>query len=145
MPTAPVFGVPAAYLAVADEAYGRQIPFAFLERVADAFMEKFGEKGRTAAEGSLNASFRCAAASVWCGQPACGVSTAAQRQSMIRQMQGGDMAGAAGMDAPGGALDACSRALTQLAFSCRRVQRQHTHCSEARHGWPASVWHAGYM
>jgi hypothetical protein len=53
--------VPAAYLAVADEAYGRQIPFAFLERVADAFVEKFGEKGRTAAEGSLNASFRCAA------------------------------------------------------------------------------------
>jgi hypothetical protein len=55
-----VLAVPAAYLAVADEAYGRQIPFAFLERVADAFMEKFGEKGRTAAEGSLNASFRCA-------------------------------------------------------------------------------------
>jgi hypothetical protein len=61
-----LFAVPAAYLAVADEAYGRQIPFAFLERVADAFMEKFGEKGRTAAEGSLNASFRCAAASACC-------------------------------------------------------------------------------
>eukprot|EP00882_Tetradesmus_deserticola_P005130 GHRQ01005403.1.p1 GENE.GHRQ01005403.1~~GHRQ01005403.1.p1 ORF type:complete len:271 (+),score=123.77 GHRQ01005403.1:462-1274(+) len=45
------------YLAVADEAYGRQIPFAFLERVADAFTEKFGEKGRTAAEGGLHASF----------------------------------------------------------------------------------------
>lgn len=44
---------------MADEAYGRQIPFAFLERIRDAFLEKFGEKGRTAGENSLNSSFRC--------------------------------------------------------------------------------------
>jgi vesicle-associated membrane protein 7 len=45
------------FLVVADEAYGRQIPFAFLERLRDAFVEKFGDKGRTAAEDSLNNTF----------------------------------------------------------------------------------------
>eukprot|EP00775_Hariotina_reticulata_P008912 gene8912-9089_t len=45
------------FLVVADEAYGRQIPFAYLERVRDAFMEKFGEKGRTAGVDGLNSSF----------------------------------------------------------------------------------------
>jgi hypothetical protein len=42
---------------VADEAYGRQIPFAFLERLRDAFMEKFADRARTAPENSLNGSF----------------------------------------------------------------------------------------
>jgi hypothetical protein len=46
-----------AYLVVADEAYGRQIPFAFLERVRDEFEEKFSEKGQTAAAHSLDRSF----------------------------------------------------------------------------------------
>ena len=32
----------AAYLVVADEAVGRQIPFAFLERVKDDFKRRFG-------------------------------------------------------------------------------------------------------
>jgi vesicle-associated membrane protein 72 len=45
------------YLVVADEAYGRQIPFAFLERVRDEFEEKFSEKGQTAAAHSLDRSF----------------------------------------------------------------------------------------
>lgn len=49
----------AAFLVVADEAYGRQIPFAFLERIKDAFIEKYGDKGRTAAEDSLNNTFGC--------------------------------------------------------------------------------------
>lgn len=31
---------------MADEAYGRQIPFAFLERVRDEFEEKFADMGR---------------------------------------------------------------------------------------------------
>ncbi len=51
---------PAVYLVVADEAYGRQIPFAFLERVRDEFEEKFADKGRVSAAHSLDASFRCA-------------------------------------------------------------------------------------
>jgi len=45
------------FLGVADEAYGRQIPFAFLERMRDAFLEKFAEKGRTAAPQSLDKTF----------------------------------------------------------------------------------------
>eukprot|EP00877_Chromochloris_zofingiensis_P007987 jgi/Chrzof1/3441/Cz12g25160.t1 len=45
------------YLVVADEAYGRQIPFAYLERLKDAFTEKFGEKGRTATTHSLDRTF----------------------------------------------------------------------------------------
>eukprot|EP00798_Chlamydomonas_sp_ICE-L_P012282 gene12282-15431_t len=36
------------YLVVADEEYGRQIPFAFLERVNGEFEEKMTEKGATA-------------------------------------------------------------------------------------------------
>jgi hypothetical protein len=44
---------------VADEAYGRQIPFAFLERLRDAFLEKFADRGRTAPVDSLNNSFGC--------------------------------------------------------------------------------------
>lgn len=45
------------YLAVADEAYGRQIPFAFLERVRDEFEEKYAEKARTAPAHSLDRTF----------------------------------------------------------------------------------------
>lgn len=50
----------AAYLAVADEAYGRAIPFAFLERVRDAFAEKYGDRGLSATEDSLTRAFGCA-------------------------------------------------------------------------------------
>lgn len=45
------------YLVVADEEYGRQIPFAFLERVRDEFQAKYAEKGKTAAGHSLDKSF----------------------------------------------------------------------------------------
>lgn len=45
------------FLVVADEAYGRQIPFAFLERLRDAFVEKSADRARTAPENSLNSSF----------------------------------------------------------------------------------------
>lgn len=47
----------AAYLVVADEEYGRQIPFAFLERVRDEFSAKYAEKGKTAGPNSLSKSF----------------------------------------------------------------------------------------
>lgn len=42
---------------VADEAYGRQIPFAFLERVRDEFDAKHAEAGRMALEGGLGGAF----------------------------------------------------------------------------------------
>lgn len=45
------------YLAVADDAYGRQIPFAFLERVRDEFEEKFADKGRASPAHSLDRTF----------------------------------------------------------------------------------------
>lgn len=44
----------AAYLVVADEAYGRLIPFAYLERIRDEFNAKHTETGRTALEGGLS-------------------------------------------------------------------------------------------
>lgn len=45
------------YLAVADEAYGRAVPFGFLERIRDAFEEKFASTSRTAAPHSLDRTF----------------------------------------------------------------------------------------
>lgn len=45
------------YLAVADEGYGRQIPFAFLERVAEDFRSTLGGKARTMPANSLDRSF----------------------------------------------------------------------------------------
>ena len=47
----------AAYLVVADEAYGRQIPFAFLERVRDEFSRDWAEKSRAAPAHSLDKTF----------------------------------------------------------------------------------------
>ncbi|GBG65164.1 hypothetical protein CBR_g49960 [Chara braunii] len=49
-----------AYLVVADEETGRQIPFAFLERVKEDFMRKYGGpsgKGQTAIAHSLDREF----------------------------------------------------------------------------------------
>lgn len=49
----------AAFLAVADEAYGRQIPFAFLERVKEEFEGKWAASAATAAARSLDRQFGC--------------------------------------------------------------------------------------
>ena len=49
----------AAFLVVADEQFGRQIPFAFLERVRAEFQEKFADRGRTATAHSLDNSVGC--------------------------------------------------------------------------------------
>lgn len=40
-----------------DEAFGRQIPFAFLDRVSEDFMTGFANKGKSAAPHSLDRSF----------------------------------------------------------------------------------------
>lgn len=45
------------YLVVADEAYGRSIPSAFLDKIASEFNLKYAEKAVGAKEGSLNSSF----------------------------------------------------------------------------------------
>lgn len=47
-----------AYCVVADESAGRQVPMAFLERVKDDFVSKYGGgKAATAAANSLNKEF----------------------------------------------------------------------------------------
>lgn len=46
------------YCVVADESVGRQVPLAFLERVKDDFVSKYGAgKAATAAANSLNKEF----------------------------------------------------------------------------------------
>jgi len=44
-------------MVVADEAFGRQIPFAFLERVREEWQQKWAEKGPSAVAHSLDKSF----------------------------------------------------------------------------------------
>ena len=45
------------YLVVADEAYGRQIPFACLERIKDEFKSQYGGRATDAIAHSLDRSF----------------------------------------------------------------------------------------
>jgi vesicle-associated membrane protein 72 len=45
-------------LVVADEAYGRAIPSAFLDKMASEFTSKFGDKAAAAKEGGLTTSFK---------------------------------------------------------------------------------------
>lgn len=45
------------FLVVADEAYGRQVPFAFLERVRDEWFAKWADKGASASAHSLDKTF----------------------------------------------------------------------------------------
>ncbi|EFJ40035.1 hypothetical protein VOLCADRAFT_78158 [Volvox carteri f. nagariensis] len=45
------------YLVVADEAYGRAIPSAFLDKMASEFNIKYADKAQGAKEGALNSSF----------------------------------------------------------------------------------------
>ncbi|GIL86019.1 hypothetical protein Vretifemale_14295 [Volvox reticuliferus] len=45
------------YLVVADEAYGRAIPSAFLDKMASEFSMKYADKAQGAKEGALNSSF----------------------------------------------------------------------------------------
>lgn len=47
----------AVYLVVADEAYGRAIPSAFLDKMAAEFTAKYGDKAAGAKEGSLSSTF----------------------------------------------------------------------------------------
>ena len=41
------------FLAVADEEYGRQIPFAFLDKVKEDFTKQHGESAKTAVANGL--------------------------------------------------------------------------------------------
>jgi hypothetical protein len=46
------------FAVAADEAYGRQVPFACAQRVCDAWMEKFASKGRSAGPYGMDKNFR---------------------------------------------------------------------------------------
>ncbi len=43
-----------AFLVVANEEYGRQIPFAFLDKIKDEFLQKYADKGSSAIAHSLD-------------------------------------------------------------------------------------------
>lgn len=45
------------FLVVADEAFGRQIPFAYLDRVSEDFLNSHATKAKSFTPGSLNRSF----------------------------------------------------------------------------------------
>mgnify|MGYP002380979549 CR=1 FL=1 len=47
----------AAFLAVADEQFGRQVPFAFLEKVKEEFFAKWQDKAQTAIAHSMDKNF----------------------------------------------------------------------------------------
>lgn len=49
-----------AYLVVAHERVGKQLPFAFLEKVRAEFQEKYAESSRTLHAHSLDKTFGCA-------------------------------------------------------------------------------------
>ena len=49
---------------MADEGYGRQVPFAFLEKVREEFQQKFADKGRTSPAHSLDKQFGSASLAV---------------------------------------------------------------------------------
>lgn len=51
---------------MADEEYGRQIPFAFLERIQAEWKEKLADKARSATAHSLDNTFGCAKMSACC-------------------------------------------------------------------------------
>ena len=48
-----------AYLVVATEEFGRQIPYACLERIAEDFEGRFGARVSTALAHSLDKEFGC--------------------------------------------------------------------------------------
>lgn len=49
-----------AFLAVAGEDMGRQLPYAFLERVKDEFLRMYNDRGKIAPAHSLDKAFGCA-------------------------------------------------------------------------------------
>lgn len=55
-----IYAFYAAYCVVAEESAGRQLPMAFLERVKDDFVAKYGGgKAATAPANGLNKEFGC--------------------------------------------------------------------------------------
>lgn len=94
----------AAFLVVAPEAYGRQIPFAFLERVRDEWQQKWTEKGPAATAHSLDKSFgpRLKHWMEWCEQHPEELSKVASVQKKVRQEAVQQAPGVELLQQPGG-------------------------------------------
>lgn len=83
-------GIPAAFMVVADEQFGRQIPFAFLERVREEWASKWAEKGPSAVAHSLDKLFgpRLKHWMEYCEQHPEELSKVASVQKKVRQGEG---------------------------------------------------------
>lgn len=78
------------FLAVADDAYGRAIPFAFVEKVRDEWFAKWADKGASASAHSLDKSFG-ARLKYWmeyCETHPDEVSKAAEVQKKVDEVKG---------------------------------------------------------
>ena len=78
------------FLCVADHAYGRAIPFAFLEKVRDEWFAKWADKGASAAAHALDRSFG-ARLKYWmeyCETHPDEVSKAAEVQKKVDEVKG---------------------------------------------------------
>ena len=100
LPTEPRTPTPAAFnylssqgytfLCVADDAYGRTIPFAFLEKVRDEWFAKWADKGASASAHALDRSFG-ARLKYWmeyCETHPDEVSKAAEVQKKVDEVKG---------------------------------------------------------
>lgn len=77
------------YLVVADEAYGREIPFAFLARVQAEFQEKYPLEGQTGTGNSLDRAFgpRLKAHAEYCMKHPEQFSKVAAAQEKVKQVK----------------------------------------------------------
>jgi Regulated-SNARE-like domain len=106
------------FLAVADEEFGRQIPFGFLEKVKEDFLKNYGETAKNAVAGSLNRVYGCVA-------PAPGRCTRAA--GVGRRTRGGHGALIR-------ALHAAPTPLTPPTHACHQARAEAVH--GVRHGAP---------
>lgn len=116
------------FLAVADEAFGRQIPFAFLERTKDAFVEKYAERGRNAAENSLTQAFGPAIKRQmdFCHEHPEEVSKMANVQKKVDEVKGIMMQNVEQVLVRGERLDVLVDRTDDLRDQAQRFQRQGT-------------------
>lgn len=57
MPSLGLLSSPTAFMVVADEDMGRQLPYALLERIKDEFLRTYNDRGKIATAHSLDKAF----------------------------------------------------------------------------------------
>jgi hypothetical protein len=98
---------------VADEEFGRQIPFGFLEKVKDDFLKNYGETAKNAVAMSLQRVYRRVRRAAERTRARAARSLAQQRRRVGNAVSGRGLAGAAR-----GRVRACFRALRAV---CERA------------------------